>query len=149
MWGEGTEAAGNMFQISNQFTLGRQESEIIAHLEQIVMELIEHENNARTRLMNEKSLLVQDHVERAFGILAKARLMSSGEALNLLSTLRLGLDLGIVNRFSPRELDTLFISIQPAHLQKLENKTLDADERDVVRAEMLRKYMENATDEGS
>ena len=145
MWGEGTEAAGNMFQISNQFTLGRRESEIIGHLEQIVMELIEHENNARARLMNEKKLLVKDHVERAYGVLSKAMLMSSGEALNLLSTLRLGLDLGIVDRFSSRELDTLFISIQPAHLQKLENKTLDADERDVVRAEMLRDYMKNAT----
>jgi protein arginine kinase len=149
MWGEGTEAAGNMFQISNQFTLGRKESEIIAHLEQIVMELVEHENNARDRLMLEKSLVVHDHVERAFGLLSNAMLMSSGEALNLLSSLRLGLDLGIVNRFSSRELDTLFISIQPAHLQKLENKTLDADERDVVRAEMLRDYMENATDKGS
>jgi protein arginine kinase len=148
MWGEGTEAAGNMFQISNQFTLGRRESEIIAHLEQIVMELIEHENNARGRLMSEKKILVEDHVERAYGILSKARLMSSGEALNLLSTLRLGLDLGIVNQFSSRELDTLFISIQPAHLQKLENKTLNADERDVVRAEMLRDYMQNATQKG-
>lgn len=149
MWGEGTEAAGNMFQISNQFTLGRKESDIIAHLEQIVMELIDHEKNARRRLMQEKSLYVHDHVYRALGLLSNARLMSSGEALNLLSTLRLGLDLGILNRFSPREIDTLFISIQPAHLQKLENKTLDADQRDVVRAEMLRDYMENATQEGS
>lgn len=149
MWGEGTEAAGNMFQVSNQFTLGRKESEIIAHLEQIVMELIEHENNARIRLMNEKSLLVEDHVARAFGILSNARLITSGEALNLLSTLRLGVDLGIVDQFSPRELDTLFISIQPAHLQKLENKTLDADERDVVRSGMLRDFMENATEDDS
>jgi protein arginine kinase len=97
MWGEGTEAAGNMFQISNQITLGRSESEIISHLEQIVLELIEHENNARVRLMNEKSLVVEDHVARAFGILSNARLIASGEALNLLSTLRLGLDLGMLN----------------------------------------------------
>jgi len=109
------------------------------------MELIEHENNARMRLMSERSILVQDHVERAYGILSRARLMSSGEALNLLSTLRLGLDLGLVSQLSPRELDTLFISIQPAHLQKLEDKVLDADERDVVRAGMLRDYIKNAT----
>jgi protein arginine kinase len=145
MWGEGTEAAGNMFQISNQITLGRREDEIIAHLEQIVLELIEHENNARVRLMNEKSLMVEDYVARAFGILSNARLISSGEALNLLSSLRLGMDLGLVDQFSRRELDTLFISIQPAHLQKLENKELEPEERDVVRAEMLRNYMENAT----
>lgn len=143
MWGEGTEAAGNMFQVSNQITLGRREDEIIAHLEQIVLELIEHENNARIRLMNERSVIVEDHVERAFGILSHARLMSSGEALNLLSTLRLGLDLGMLDKFSRRELDMLFISIQPAHLQKLENKDLEPEERDVVRAEMLRNYMKN------
>ncbi|MDF7799200.1 protein arginine kinase [Pontiellaceae bacterium B1224] len=143
MWGEGTEAAGNMFQVSNQITLGRREDEIISHLEQIVLELIEHENNARIRLMNERSLIVEDHVERAFGILSHARLISSGEALNLLSTLRLGLDLGMLDKFSRRELDMLFISIQPAHLQKLESKDLEPEARDVVRAEMLRKYMKN------
>lgn len=146
MWGEGTEAAGNMFQISNQITLGRREDEIISHLEQIVLELIEHENNARIRLMNERSLVVEDHVARAFGILSNARLIASGEALNLLSTLRLGLDLGMLDQFSRRELDTLFISIQPAHLQKLEGKDLDPEDRDVVRAEMLRDYMDRATD---
>lgn len=147
MWGEGTEAAGNMFQVSNQITLGRRESDIIAHLEQIVHELVDHELNARQRLMEKQALLVEDHVYRAVGILSRARLMSSGEALNLLSALRLGLDLGIIDRFSSRELDTLFISIQPAHLQKLEKKALEPDARDVVRAEMLRDFMENATQE--
>ncbi len=147
MWGEGTEAAGNMFQVSNQITLGRREDEIISHLEQIVLELIEHENNARIRLMNDRSLIVEDHVARAFGILSNARLISSGEALNLLSTLRLGLDLGMLDQFSRRQLDTLFISIQPAHLQKLEAKALEPEERDVVRAEMLRDFMDNATED--
>ena len=144
MWGEGSEAAGNMFQISNQITLGRKETDIIGHLEQIVMELIEHETNARQRLQEKQSLLVEDHVARAVGLLSQARLMSSGEALNLLSALRLGLDMGILDQVSPRELDTLFISIQPAHLQKLENKGLDADTRDAVRATMLRAYMKTA-----
>jgi protein arginine kinase len=133
-----------MFQVSNQITLGRREDEIIAHLEQIVLELIEHENNARIRLMNERSLIVKDHVARAFGILSNSLLVSSGEALNLLSTPRLGLDLGMISQFSRRELDKLFISIQPAHLQKLEHKNLDPEDRDVVRADMLRNFMENA-----
>lgn len=149
MWGEGTEAAGNMFQVSNQITLGRREDQIIDHLEQIVLELIEHENSARMRLMEQKSLVVEDHVSRAIGILSNARLISSSEALNLLSTFKLGLELDIINRFSRRELDMLFISIQPAHLQKLENKELKPEERDVVRAEMLRGYMENATDDNN
>ena len=148
MWGEGSDAAGNMFQISNQITLGRKETDIIGHIEQIVLELIDHELNARQRLMETKALLVEDHVARAVGLLSQARLMSSAEALNLLSALRLGLDLGILDRVSPRELDTLFISIQPAHLQKLENLDLDADSRDAVRATMLRDYMENAIANG-
>lgn len=145
MWGEGTEAAGNMFQISNQITLGRREHDIIAHLEQIVQEIVEHEVNARRRLLEKKPTLVEDHVARAFGLLSNARLITSGEALNLLSTIKLGLDLGMIDEFSASELDTLFISIQPAHLQKLEGKELDADGRDVVRAEMLREYMKNVT----
>jgi len=149
MWGEGTEAAGNMFQVSNQITLGRREDEIIAHLEQIVLELIEHESNARTRLMLDRALVVEDHVARAFGTLSNARMVTSGEALNLLSTLRLGLDLGMIDQFSRREIDMLFIAIQPAHLQKLENKELGPEDRDVVRAEMLRDFMEITTeDEG-
>lgn len=141
MWGEGTEAAGNMFQISNQITLGRREDEIIAHLEQIVCELIEHEKNARQRLMKDRAPTVEDHVARAEGILSNARMMTSAEALNLLSTLRLGLDLGLVDQFSQREIDRLFIAIQPAHLQKETHKTLDPDDRDIVRAEMLRNFM--------
>lgn len=146
MWGEGTEAAGNMFQVSNQITLGRREDQIIDHLEQIVLELIDHENAARERLMEQRALVVEDHVARAFGILSHAKMISSGEALNLLSTFKLGLELDIIKKFSRRELDMLFISIQPAHLQKLENKELKPEERDLVRAEMLRGYMENATD---
>ncbi len=146
MWGEGTEAAGNMFQVSNQITLGRREDEIIAHLEQIVLELIEHENNARERLMKDRALVIEDHVARAFGTLSNARMITSSEALNLLSTLRLGLDLNMIDQFSRREVDMLFIAIQPAHLQKLENKTLEPDDRDVVRAGMLRDFMEIATE---
>jgi protein arginine kinase len=147
MWGEGTEAAGNMFQVSNQITLGRREDEIIAHLEQIVIELVEHENNARVRLMNERALTIEDHVARAFGTLSNARVMTSAEALNLLSTLRLGLDLDMIDQFSRREIDMLFIAIQPAHLQKLESKDLEPEERDVLRAEMLRDFMENITED--
>ncbi len=144
MWGEGTEAIGNMFQISNQITLGRREDQIIEHLEQIVLELIEHETNARKRLMNERAAVVEDHVARSFGVLTYSRLMTSGEALNLLSSLRLGLDLGLASHFSRRDLDMLFISTQPAHLQTLEAKSLDPGERDFVRAGMLRKFMKQA-----
>ena len=144
MWGEGTEAVGNMFQISNQITLGKDETQIVNHLEQIVLELVEHELNARQRLMNEKQLIIEDHISRSFGLLSHAKLMASGEALNLLSTLRLGIDLNLITGMSRQEMDQLFISTQPAHLQKIEGNELDPNERDIVRAEMLRNFMKHA-----
>ena len=79
LWGEGSDASGHMFQISNQITLGRTEAEMIASLEQIVFEVIEHEKNARLRLMEKQEIRVQDHVGRAYGILANAALMTTGE----------------------------------------------------------------------
>ena len=144
MWGEGTEAVGNIFQISNQITLGKAEEQIVNHLEQIVLELVDHELNARQRLMNEKQLIIKDHISRSFGLLSHAKLMASGEALNLLSTLRLGLDLSLINGINRQKMDQLFISTQPAHLQKIEGNELDPNERDIVRAEMLRNFMKHA-----
>jgi len=144
MWGEGTEAVSNMFQISNQITLGKDELKIIDHLEQIVLELKDHELNARKRLMSEKALIIEDHVARSFGILSNAHIISSSESLNLLSTLRLGFDLKLVDGFSKQDLDKLFISTQPAHLQKFQDAELDPNERDVLRAEMLRNFLKDA-----
>ncbi|MAI19984.1 MAG: protein arginine kinase [Kiritimatiellaceae bacterium] len=145
MWGEGSEAVGNMFQVSNQITLGKGEEQIVNHLEQIVLELVEHEQNARQRLLHENPIMVKDHIARSFGLLAHAKLMASGEALNLLSTLRLGLDLGMVSGFSRQEMDQLYISTQPAHLQKIQQSELAPNDRDFVRAEMLRNFMKRAT----
>ena len=144
MWGEGSDAIGNMFQVSNQITLGKDESQIINHLEQIVLELVDHEVNARERLMNEKQLIIEDHICRAFGLLSNSRLMTSNEALSLLSTLRLGLDLKLITGITRQQMDQLFISTQPAHLQKIQGNELDTNERDVMRSELLRRFMRNA-----
>ena len=62
----------------------------------------------------------------------------------MLSTLRLGLDLNLINGINRQEMDQLFISTQPAHLQKIEGSELDPNERDIVRAEMLRNFMKHA-----
>jgi len=142
LWGEGSEASGHMFQISNQITLGKPEAEIISHLEQIVLEVIEHETNARQRLMDEQEIRVHDHVGRAYGTLANAALMTSGEALDLLSALRLGIDLGMLPDMARREIDRLFIQIHPAHLQKEAGAALSSEERDVKRAQLVRKFLE-------
>ena len=142
LWGEGSEAAGHMFQISNQVTLGKTESEIIEHLEQIVLEVIEHEKNARQRLMDSDEIKVHDHIGRAYGVLANAALMSSGEALDLLSAIRLGVDIGLLSDMKRRDIDQLFIRIHPAHLQKEAGTTLSPEERDIKRAQLIRHFLD-------
>lgn len=138
LWGEGTEAVGNMFQVSNQMTLGKNEQEIIAQLEPIVHEIVEHEKNARIRLLEKKKAMIYDHIGRAYGLLAHAYLLNSKEALNLLSGVRLGVDLGIIRDVRPEIIDELVIQIQPAHLQKLVGKDLKPKQRDHARAELVR-----------
>jgi protein arginine kinase len=148
MWGEGSEAAGHMFQISNQITLGKTEIEIISHLDQIVLEVIEHEKNARLRLMEKQEIRVHDHIGRAYGILAHAAMMNSNEALDLLSGLRLGTDLGLMPEITRRDIDQLLIQIQPAHLQKAAGTTLSPEERDVKRAQLIRGFLDGKQIDG-
>ena len=149
LWGEGTEATGNMFQISNQITLGDSEEHIIANLEQIVLELVEHEKNARTRLMDRKEPILKDHVGRAYGILSNAHILSSKEALDLLSGLRLGIDLGIFKNMNRRAIDELLLLTQPAHLQKVEDKKLRPKDRDRARAALVRARLAEAEKTGA
>jgi protein arginine kinase len=138
LWGEGTEAVGNMFQVSNQITLGDREENIVHNIEQIVLELVAHEKNARARLLEKRELVLRDHVGRALGILGHAHLLDSKEALNLLSGLRLGIDLGILRGVSRQVVDQLLLLTQPAHLQQREGKLLKPKDRDRVRAELVR-----------
>lgn len=138
LWGEGTDAAGNMFQISNQATLGEKEETIINRLEQIVLEIADHEENARARLLENKEHSLRDHVGRAYGILSYAHLLSSKETLDLLSALRLGIDMGIMVNWERSLIDKLFVLTQPGHLQKIEGKTISAEKRDLARARLVR-----------
>ncbi len=139
LFGEGTEAYGNFFQISNQVTLGHSEEEIVDNLERIMKQIIEQENAARNSVFANQRLLLEDRISRSLAELKSAKLISSEEALNLLSVIRLGADLGVIKGLDRRMLNDLFIQIQPAHLQKKEGKRLSAEERDVVRAEFISK----------
>jgi protein arginine kinase len=138
LYGEGTEALGNLFQVSNQTTLGEKEDEIIARLQKVIEQIIEHEQNARAGLLQKSPTKLLDHVGRGYGILRHAHSMSSKEALNLLSFMKLGIDLS----FFPEEfrcpIDELFMETQPAHLQKGTQQKLAAEERDALRAEIVR-----------
>lgn len=141
--GEGTEASGNLFQFSNQQTLGQREDEIVDGLERIMRQVIEHEKEARNHLTEKKRAKIEDQIWRAVGALKSARLMTSAEAMNLLSLTRLGIDLGLISNLSKTELNTLFLFTQPAHLQKVSKGALNAAERDEKRAELLRQRLKN------
>lgn len=138
LYGEGTEALGNVFQVSNQMTLGETESGIVERLEKVLAQIIEHEENARATLLEKRPKLVYNHIGRAYGILANAHSISSKETMNLLSLMRLGVDLGMFPSVDRALVDELFILTQPAHLQKQHSEKLSAEERDLLRADMMR-----------
>jgi protein arginine kinase len=138
LYGEGSEALGNLFQISNQTTLGESERGILARLEKIVLQVIDHEQNARQFLLTQKRSTLQDQIGRSYGILNNAYTLNSKETLNLLSIARLGLDLGAYPKECQVLLDELFVEIQPAHLQKDLQRKLEVAERDELRAEIVR-----------
>jgi len=142
LYGEGTEALGNLFQISNQHTLGEKEAEIIASIERVIERVVTSELNARQKLMEENSIMLRDQVGRAFAILAHAHILTSKEALNLLSMLRLGADLDLVQACDRSLLDLLLLEIQPAHLQLRAGTELTPAERDIRRAEITRSKLQ-------
>jgi protein arginine kinase len=137
-YGEGTEALGNVFQVSNQMTLGESEAEIVERLSKVVAQIIEHEENARGSLMEKKRKTVLNHIGRAYGILANAHSISSKETMNLLSLMRLGVDMAMFPGVERALVDELFVITQPAHLQLKYSEKLSAEERDVLRADMMR-----------
>lgn len=138
-YGEGSEVAGNLFQISNQVTLGRSEQETIEHLEKVTRELIGSEGHAREQLLGEARFQIEDKIWRAFGILENARLLTSQEFMNLASAVRLGVSLSVIARPEIRLLNELMVTTQPSHLQRLSGRRLDPSERDVLRASVVRR----------
>ena len=138
LYGEGTEAMGNLFQVSNQTTLGDKEEDIIARLNKVIEQIIEHEQNARQMLLQKRLNTLYDQIGRAYGLLQFAHSMSSKEALNLLSFIKLGTDLSFFPEDCRVPVDELFIATQPAHLQKNSQQKLAAEERDALRAEIIR-----------
>lgn len=140
-FGEGTQALGNFFQISNQASLGFTEEELIDNLSSVVKQIKDQELEARELLLKKHRLSLEDSIWRAFGILKNARLINSKEALSHLSMLSLGLDMGIIKNIKRETINNLFTIIQPAHLQKIENKTLKEEERDYIRAMILREKL--------
>lgn len=138
IFGEGTDNRGNLFQISNQSTLGESEQQILARLESVIRQMIAHEKNARRLMLEKEQFSLLDHVGRSYGLLRHAYRLPVDEALNLLSGLRLGVDLGMFSSVDIATVNELFLSINPAHLRKL---TTGEDNLDVARAKLVRERL--------
>ncbi len=138
LYGEGTEASGNLFQVSNQHTLGETEAELISRIEGVAEHIVQAENNAREKLLHESPTMLHDQVGRAYATLRFAHILNSKEALTHLSLLRLGADLDLIADCDRSLLDMLLLEIQPAHLQLAATRDLSPEERDSRRAENTR-----------
>ncbi len=138
LYGEGTQAFGDFYQISNQQTLGKSELELIRNLSEVVPQIISYERTARAALLNERRQHLHDQVSRAYGVLKTAHTISSEETMHLLSSVRLGINLGLIEDLEMAMVNELFISTQPAHLQRIQKVSSDIDERNMARASYLR-----------
>lgn len=141
IYGEGTGSLGNMFQISNQITLGESECEIISKIKGIVKQIINKERQSRKLLLNTKKIATEDKIYRSLGILKCARIISSKEAMNLLSDVRLGVGMGILEDIDINLLDNLMIEIQPANIEQSFEEDLNVTQRDIKRADLLREKL--------
>ena len=142
LYGEGTEAIGDMFQVSNQTTLGKSEDEIVRDFSQeIIPKIIEYERRARQILMKNRRVALEDRIFRALAVLRSAKLISSEEAMYLLSHLRLGVCLEIIEDISLDTIDELALLSQPAHLQRYFGRDMAPSERGMARAELIRKKL--------
>lgn len=145
LYGEGTDAVGDFFQVSNQTTLGRTEEEIVERFgQEIIPQIVKFESAARETLLKERTSLLDDKVWRAYGMLEHARAMSSDETLFLLSHVRMGVHLGRCKNVDLSAVNEMFLRSQPGHLQKLSGRRLDGAERSVARADYLRRVIGSA-----
>lgn len=142
IYGEGSEAIGNIFQISNQITLGQSEEEIVSDLQGIVTQLIEHERQARMQMLKQTEIPLKDRIYRSYGVMKYSRIIETKEASRCISDVRLGIDLGIIEDVSKNILNELMILIQPGFLQQYAGRTLNANERDVFRALLIRERLQ-------
>jgi len=140
-YGEGSEALGNIFQISNQITLGKSEEDIVEDLISVVQQLIAQERMAREALVKTSNIQLEDRIFRSYGILTNSRIIESKEAAQCLSDVRLGIDLGYIKNVSRNILNELMILMQPGFLQQYAGGALRPSERDVRRATLIRERL--------
>lgn len=148
LYGEGSQAMGDFYQISNQITLGRSEPDLIKQVGDIVPKIIGYERQAREFLIRESHENLHDRVSRAYGILRTAQTISSDETMHLLSSVRMGVNLGLIEDLQIPTVNELFLHTQPAHLQKLSGAELETADRNIERARYLRRHLNKQNGEG-
>jgi protein arginine kinase len=142
LYGEGTKVSGDLYQISNQFALGKSEKEILSIIESVIPRITSYERMARKALVVESKDQLEDRIWRSYGMLKAARMITSEEILQLLSQVRMGVNLGLIEDIEIQTLNELFVLTLPAHLQKLQGCELDSAQRNVIRASYVRKRLE-------
>ena len=140
VYGENTESTGDMYQISNQQTLGITEKEIVQNLKVIVDKIIEQERQAR-KLLTRDDLALEDIIYRSYGILSNCKKISSEETRTLLSNIKLGTDLGMLKELTDLKVQKLYLYTKPANLQKFLGEQYEAIERDIKRAEVIKQIL--------
>lgn len=142
LFGEGSEALGDLYQVSNQTTLGKSEQEILADFETtVVPQIVAYEQQARQALVRQRPHQLDDKIHRAWALLTHARVLTTQEVLQLLSHLRMGVNLGRIETVDIRTINELFLLVQPAHLQKLTGEEMDPAERRIARANLIRQRL--------
>jgi protein arginine kinase len=144
LYGEGSQAMGDFYQISNQITLGNSEEQLLKKLKEVVPNIISYERKVRQALIKESRQALHDKVSRAYGTLKSAQSISSEETMHLLSSVRMGVNLGLIDDLPIPTVNELFIQTQPAHLQKLVGEPLDGEARNAARARYLRNRLRAA-----
>ncbi len=145
--GEGSQNTGDIFQLSNQTTLGKSEEALLAEMQdEIVPRVVEYERRARKMLMDRRRTILEDKVHRALGVLRGARLMTVDEAMTLLSQVRLGVVLGLVEDLPQQTVNHLLLLVQPAHLQRVSGKEMPQGARRIARAELIRRTLSPGED---
>lgn len=142
IYGEGSEALGNVYQVSNQTTLGKTEEDILADLQSITEQIIQKEKEARSALLKHSANTLEDRLYRSLGTLSYARIMTTEEAGKCLSDVRLGIDMGLIQDVDVTILNECMVFMQPGFLQKFAGATLNTSERDMFRAKLIRERLQ-------
>ncbi len=141
LYGEGSKSLGDLFQISNQTTIGEKEEDIIKRLDRIVHQIVNRERNTREYILNKNNINLNDRISRSLGILHYSKLMSTNEAMSHLSNIKLGTDIGIIGNINSKDIVKLMIEIQPASLQKDLYKELNKERINIIRADKIREKL--------